>query len=149
MVLRDTNSSPDLPTSIDQFMFYYNMAMKQAPLEIKPVDGIITIDTAVIEELMEVTGPVTLDGVTYTSDNVVLELERIASLAMAEQRNRKGVLGNLMEAMLINVFESQTDMWSKIIDKAVDLGIRKHIQGYSFTPQAQVLLEKYNLAGRN
>lgn len=144
---RDTNSSPDLPTSIDQFMFYYDLAQKYAPVEIKPVDGIITIDTKVIEELMEVTGPVTVNGITFDSTNVVLELERIASLNLAEQINRKGVLGDLMEEMLVNVFESETSVWSKLIDKVVSLAVRKHIQGYMFNPAAQALVEKYNIGG--
>jgi hypothetical protein len=145
---RDTNSSPDLPTSIDNFMFYYDLGMTYAPAEIKPIDGIITIDTKVIEEMMEVTGPVTVNGLTYTPDNVVLELERIASLSQREQINRKGVLGDLMEAMLINVFESEAAVWSKLIDKGVDLAIRKHIQGYSFNEEAQALIEKYSFGGR-
>lgn len=145
---RDTNSSPDLPASIDNFMFYYDLGKRYAPTEIKPIDGIITIDTKVIEELMEVTGPVTVNGLTYNSDNVVLELERIASLSQREQINRKGVLGNLMEEMLVNVFESEADVWSKLIDKGVDLATRKHIQGYLFNEEGQALLEKYNLAGR-
>lgn len=145
---RDTNSSPDLPTSVDNFMFYYDLGMRYAPAEVKPVDGIITIDTKVIEEMMEVTGPVTVNGLTYNSENVVLELERIASLSQREQINRKGVLGNLMEEMLVNVFESETDVWSKLIDKSVDLAIRKHIQGYLFNEEGQALLEKYDFAGR-
>ena len=145
---RDTNSSPDLPTSVDNFMFYYDLGMKYAPYEIKPIDGIITIDTKVIEELIGVTGPVTVNGLTYDSENVVLELERIASLSQREQINRKGVLGDLMEEMLVNVFESETAVWSKLIDTAVSLGARKHVQGYLFDEEAQVLLEKYNFAGR-
>jgi hypothetical protein len=144
---RDTNSSPDLPTSVDNFMFYYDLGMRYAPAEIKPIDGIITIDTRVIEELMEVTGPVTVNGLTYNSENVVLELERIASLSQREQINRKGVLGDLMEEMLINVFESEADVWSKLIDKGVDLAVRKHIQGYVFDEEAQALIEKYDFGG--
>ncbi len=145
---RDTNSSPDLPSSINNFKFYYDMAQKYSPYDIKPVDGIITIDTRVIEELMEITGPVTVNGVTYDSSNVVLELERIASLNVQDQINRKGVLGDLMEEMLINVFESEVAVWSKLIDKAVDLGVRKHIQVYLFDPEAQQLVERYGLGGK-
>lgn len=144
---RDTNSSPDLPTSIDNFMFYYDLGMKYAPAEIKPIDGIITIDTKVIEELLEVTGPVTVNGLTYTSENVVLELERIASLNVQEQINRKGVLGNLMEEMLVNVFESESTLWRQLIDKAVDLAIRKHIQAYVFDEEVRTLINKYGFAG--
>lgn len=144
---RDSNSSPDLPTSIDQFMFYYNMGSKIDPTEVKPVDGIMTIDTQVIKELIDVTGPVTVNGITYTSENVILELERLASLNVLEQINRKGVLGDLMEQMLINVFESDKYLWSKLIDKVVDLSVRKHIQGFHFDEDAQALIEKYGFAG--
>lgn len=145
---RDSNISPDFPTAIDQFMYLYNIAGQIDPVEIKPVVGIFAIDTEVIAELLEVTGPVTVNGITYDSDNVVLELEKIASLALREQQNRKKVLGDLMEAMLINVFESDKNLWPKMIDKGVDLAVRKHIIGYHFDPEAQALLEKYNFAGR-
>src|SRR3990172_10867844 len=72
---RDMNYSPDFVTSMDQFLRLYNMAGRIDPVEIKPVDGIFAIDTQVISELLEVTGPVTVNGITYTKDNVVLELE--------------------------------------------------------------------------
>lgn len=145
---RDMNYSPDFITSMDQFLKFYNMAGTIAPYEIKPVDGIVAIDTNVIKELLEVTGSVTVNGITYTPDNVVLELEKIASLQLQEQVNRKRVLGDLMEAMLVNVFESDKNLWTKLIDKSVDLAMRKHVQVYLFDPEAQVLVEKYGLGGR-
>ena len=145
---RDTNNSPDLPTSVENLMFYYDLAGTIDPTTIKPIDGIITIDTRVLEELLQVTGPVTVNGFTYTADNVVLELETIASLALKDQGNRKRVLGDLMEEMLINVFESDKNLWSKLIDKGANLAVRKHIQLYMFNTPAQELLEKYNFAGR-
>ncbi len=145
---RDTNSSPDFPTSVDQFMTFYNMAGTVDPVEIKPVNGVFAIDTQVIKELLEVTGPVTVNGVTYSSDNVVLELERIASLTLSEQVGRKRVLGDLMEAMLVNLFESDKNLWPKLIEKGADLATRKHVLIYFFDPAAQALVEKYNLAGR-
>src|SRR3989344_4770103 len=145
---RDANTSPDLPTSVDNFMKSYNLAMRIDPLEIKPVRGIVTIDTQVIKELLEITGPATVNGVTYNSENVILELETIASLALKEQQGRKRVLGDLMERMLVNVFESEKGLWSQLLEKGVDLANRKHITAYSIDPEAQALLEKYNFAGR-
>lgn len=145
---RDMNYSPDFVTSMDQLMKFYNMAGTITPYDIKAVDGIFAIDTEVIRELLEVTGPVTVNGITYTPDNVVLELEKIASLQLQEQANRKRVLGDLMEAMLINVFESDRNLWTKLIDKGIDLAVRKHVQVYLFDPEAQALVEKYGLGGR-
>jgi hypothetical protein len=145
---RDKNFSPDFPTSIDAFMKSYNLAGRISPVEVKPVDGVFAIDTQVVSELLEVTGPATVNGVTYDENNVVLELEKIASLAMKEQANRKKVLGDLMERMLVNVFESDRNLWPKLIEKAVDLANRKHILVYMYDAEAQTLLEKYNFAGR-
>ncbi len=145
---RDMNSSPDFITSMDQFLKFYNMAGRLNPFEIKSIDGVIGIDTRVIQELLEVTGPVTVSGITYSKDNVVLELEKIASLELREQANRKKVLGDLMEAMLINVFQSDKNLWPKLIDRGVSLALRKHIVIYLFDQDAQTLVEKYNFAGR-
>ncbi len=145
---RDSNYNPDFPLSMDKFLSMYNLAGRISPMEIKPVDGIFAIDTDVISELLNVTGPVTVNGFTYDSNNVVLELEKLASLALREQVGRKRVLGYLMGAMLQNVFESEKNLWPKLIDKAVDLMLKKHILVYLLDPQAETLVEKYNLAGR-
>jgi hypothetical protein len=145
---RDTNYSPDFPSSVDNFMKFYDMAMPLNPSEIKPVDGVIAIDTVVLEELMEITGPVTVGGFTYNSENVVLELEKLASLALKEQVGRKDILGSLMQAMLINVFESDGNLWPALIEKGVDLAVRKHIQAFVYDPAAQALIENYKLGGR-
>lgn len=145
---RDMNYDADFVSSMDQLMKFYNLASSINPWEIKSVDGIFAIDTNVISELLEATGPVTVNGITYTKDNVVFELERIASLELSEQVNRKKVLGDLMEAMLINVFESDSNLWPKLIEKGIDLATRKHILVYLFDPEAQVLVEKYGVGGR-
>lgn len=147
--VRDMNAFPDFVMSMQQFLKFYDWAGRINPYEIKTVDGIVAIDTNVISELLDVTGPVTVNGVTYDRDNVVLELERIASLALAEQVGRKKVLGDLMEAMLINLFESDKNLWSRIIEKGVSLANRKHVQIYlPNDADAQALIEKYNFAGR-
>lgn len=145
---RDANISPDLPTAVDQFMLFWKLAMPLAPTQFKTVDGVVTINTQVLEELLEITGPVTLNGITYDASTVTLELEKVASLTLREQADRKKILGDLMEQMLINVFESDKNLWPKLIEKGMDLARRKHIQGVVFEPEAQALLEKYNLSGR-
>ncbi len=145
---RDMNYSPDFPTSMDQFMKFYSLAGRINPVDVKPVDGIFAIDTEVVRKLLEVTGPVTLNGITYTSDNVVLELEKIASLQLQEQAGRKKVLGNLMQSMLINVFQSDKNLWPKLINAGIELALEKHVQVYLFDPEAQALVEKYGYAGR-
>jgi hypothetical protein len=149
MYARDANISPDFPTAISQFNTpFYRYAMQINPEEYKPVNGYIAINTEVVREFIAITGAVTVNGVTFDENNVVLELEKIASLSLAQQANRKKVLGDLMEAMLKNVFESDSFLWSKLIDKGVDLMNRKQIFVYLNDPEAQKLVEKYNYGGR-
>lgn len=145
---RDTNISPDFPTAISQFNIYYNMAQRLNAAEFKSVNGYIGINTEVVKEFIEITGPVNVNGVIFNKDNVVLELEKIASLSLAQQANRKKVLGDLMEAMLKNVFESDSFLWPQLINKGVDLMNRKQIIVYFNDPNAQRLIEKYNYGGR-
>ncbi len=145
---RDANISPDFPTAIERFKYFYDMAGRVAPDEFKPVNGYIGINTKVVEELIEITGPVNVNGVTFSKENVVLELEKIASLQLAEQANRKKVLGDLMEAMLVNVFESNNFLWPQLVEKGIDLMNRKHIVVYMSDPVQQKLFEKYGYAGR-
>jgi len=145
---RDTNISPDFPTAIGQFNVYYNMAQRVNPAEFKSVNGYIGINTEVVKEFIEITGPVNVNGVIFNKDNVVLELEKIASLSLAQQANRKKVLGDLMEAMLKNVFESDSFLWPTLIEKGVDLMNRKQVIVYLTDPNAQRLIEKYNYGGR-
>ncbi|MBP8961002.1 DUF4012 domain-containing protein [Patescibacteria group bacterium] len=144
---RDTNFSPDFPSSVAEFMKLYNLAMSINPSVIKPVDGVFTIDTVVLEDLMEITGPVTVNGFTYNSENVVLELEKLASLTLKEQAGRKDILGHLMQAMLINVFESDGNLWPSLIEKGIDLMMRKHVLVYMNDEDAQELFTEYGLAG--
>ena len=145
---RDTNISPDFPTAITQFNVYYNMAQRVNSVDFKPVNGYIGINTEVVKEFMEITGPVNVNGVVFNKDNVVLELEKIASLSLAQQANRKKVLGDLMFAMLKNVFESDSFLWPQLINKGVDLMNRKQVLVYLNDPNAQRLIEKYGYGGR-
>lgn len=149
MYARDANISPDFPTAIERFNNpFYRLAQQVNPGEFKPVNGYFAINTEVVREFIEITGAVNVNGVVFDKDNVVLELEKIASLSLAQQANRKKVLGDLMEAMLKNVFESDSFLWPQLIEKGVDLMNRKQIMVYFNDPNAQKLVEKYNYGGR-
>jgi hypothetical protein len=145
---RDANISPDFPTAIDKFGLYYKLAAGVNPSEYKPINGYIGINTEVVKEFIEITGAVNVNGVTFNKDNVVLELEKIASLNLAQQVGRKKVLGDLMESMLKNVFESDSFLWPQLIEKGVDLMNRKQIVIFLADPASQKLIEKYGYGGR-
>ena len=51
--MRDSNLSPDVPTSAEKFEEMYKMLGNGLPY-----DGIIYIDTQVVEEILKVIGPI-------------------------------------------------------------------------------------------
>jgi hypothetical protein len=64
--LRDMNLSPDFKTSMDTF-YGYAKSLPQMP---KDLDGIVTVDTQVLTDLIKVLGPVDVAGFgTFTTEN--------------------------------------------------------------------------------
>ncbi len=84
--LRDSNLSPDLPTSMGQFEKLYGFLGEGIPW-----DGIIMIDTHVLEDMIKLTGPIEVFGTTFSADNdkrcncpnVIYELENNVQNAAA------------------------------------------------------------------
>ena len=61
--MRDSNLSPDLPTAAAEFERIYQLLGEGLPF-----DGIIYIDTFVVEEFIKITGPIDVFGTSYSSE---------------------------------------------------------------------------------
>ena len=128
--MRDSNISPDLPTSAKEFERIYALLGEGIPF-----DGIITIDTQVVEELIKITGPINVFGITYSAEidercncpNVVYELEHYAEISSKGESDRKAILGTLMQQMLAKILGSGTDKIPAVLNAVVTLANDKHI----------------------
>ena len=148
--MRDSNLSPDLPTSIKQFetMYFYLG-------EGLPFDGVIMIDTHVVEELIKITGPVEVFGTKYSADqdprcscpNVIFELENYSQIIEKGEEDRKAILGTLMQQILAKSLSSSTQKLPEFINTAVKLANAKHIMLYMHDGGTQVALSKLNWTG--
>jgi hypothetical protein len=102
--LRDSNFSPDFPTNARKAVDFYAMGDGQ-----ERFDGVIGITTEVLSSVLEITGPVTLDGFpgTYTAEKAVLDLEYQVEQGYKSQNiemgERKSVLKTLGDAILLKV----------------------------------------------
>lgn len=141
---RDANFSPDFKVSADKFYWFWQLVPNPK------LDGIFAIDTYVPQELLEVLGPVKVVDYEkdFTHENIVEELEIYATIVRKEQPGRKKLIGLLMEALQVKLFESPKEQWSALFKVGIDLLLDKHILLYSFDPEVQTLFEKYNLSGR-
>lgn len=149
--MRDSNISPDLPTAAFEFERMYSLLGDGLPF-----DGIITIDTQVVEELISITGPVEVYGTTYSAEkdprcncpNVIYELEHYAEVAAKGEKDRKAVLGTLMQQILGRALGSGVDKVPDFLTSGVRLANDKHIMFFMHNLRIQQALSKLNWTGQ-
>ncbi|MBI2335114.1 DUF4012 domain-containing protein [Candidatus Daviesbacteria bacterium] len=148
--MRDSNISPDLPTSALEFERIFKLLGSGLPF-----DGIIYIDSQVVEELIEVTGPIDVFGTTYSGEtdkrcncpNVIYELESYAEIAAKGEQDRKAVLGVLMQQILAKALGADVEKLPQLIETIARLANHKHIMFYMHDQNTQSALSKLNWTG--
>lgn len=147
--MRDSNFSPDVPTSAQEFEKMYSF------LKGDSFDGIIFIDTQVVEELIELTGPIDVYGTKYSSEvdkrcncpNVIYELENYAEIAAKGEKDRKAILGVLMQQILAKALGTQTEKLPELIELVARLANEKHILFFMHEGATQQALTHLNWTG--
>lgn len=148
--MRDSNLSPDLPSSMQEFERMYKMLGEGLNY-----DGIITIDTKVVEEIIKITGPIEVFGTKYSGaiddrcscPNVIYELEKYSQVVEKGEVDRKAILGPLMQQLLAKSIGTTSDKLPAFIDTGVKLANQKHIMFYMHDARTQQALSKINWTG--
>ena len=148
--MRDSNISPDVPTSAKEFERMFELLGGGLPF-----DGIIYIDSQVVEELIEVTGPIDVYGTTYSSEvdkrcncpNVIYELESYAEIAAKGEQDRKAILGVLMQQILARSIGADVGKLPQLIETIARLANHKHVMFYMHENALQNALSKLNWTG--
>ena len=123
--LRDANLSPDFYLSMKKFEEMYEYAGGR-----EEVDGIIAIDTFVLQKLIDVLGPIPAYGIQFTNEiveecncpQVIYELEKYADQPVGYMRTeRKGIIGVLMNAIMQKALGiSPGQYWPRLIETSLN-----------------------------
>ncbi len=148
--MRDSNLSPDVPTSAKEFERMYQLLGEGLPF-----DGIIYIDSQVVENLIEVTGPIDVYGTKYSAEvdkrcncpNVIYELESYAEIAAKGEKDRKAVLGVLMQQILSKSVGGDVEKLPQLIETIATLANHKHVMFYMHDGPTQKALSSINWTG--
>lgn len=148
--MRDSNISPDFPTAAKEFERMYELLGEGLPF-----DGIIAIDTQVVEELITLTGPVEALGTTYSASldkrcncpNVIYELEHYAEVAAKGEADRKAVVGTLMQQILARSLGAEPQKMPDFLTTGIRLANDKHILFYMHDQKTQTALNKLGWTG--
>jgi hypothetical protein len=135
-----SNWSPDFPTWAQQALEFYEMV--NGPQD---VEGVIAVDLVVLQRLLAVTGPKTiqiegLGPVTFDATNAVLEMERLTRQSFEPTSDRKSVIGQLADAVLSDLLALPSEKWGEAIRTVRRLGDEKHIQLLMRSPEEQTLV---------
>jgi len=153
--LRDMNISPDFPTSIKEFLGYYNKLTGNKD----KIDAVIALDTNFLVDLVKVLGRVGVSGFgNFSADpdkrcdgcpQIIYQLEWIAGRPRNYiETDRKGFLGPLMNSLLSNAMGSEKSKIGPLAQAGIDNIFQKHILFYFIDPEMQKAAELANIAGK-
>ncbi len=145
---RDSNWSPDFAVASQKTLELYAVQQGVAASDISAVIG---ITPTVMEEILRLTGPITLNGETYTSDDFTQKLEYEVEYGYANKgqtfSQRKQALQDLTGAMMARLTKDVFLHWGDFWALAQKLLAEKQIIAYSSVPSAQDILVNKNWAG--
>lgn len=112
---RDSNWSPDFLESAQKFEQFYTAEGG----DLQNIDGVIAVTPTFIASLLDVTGPITAQGISFTKENLVETLQYQVELGFLRQgvsdAERKEVIGvlasNLMKELEALPKQEWFDLW--------------------------------------
>lgn len=164
--LRDMNYSPDYKVAMDLF------STEAAKVGMKEIDGIISVDTDLLVNLLGALGEIGVPGFGNFSTKtepkcncpqVIYELESFADiegpiiwdpltgkiiLRPANSDNRKKIIGPLMNSILANAFAQPKEKIPSLLNAIFTSVIEKHVLFYLYDESAQKAVEGFGIAGR-
>lgn len=104
---RDSNFSPDFPTNVAKAKYFYKLAGRNAD----KFDGFIAVNAQVFNDVLALTGPITVPGYSteFDSTDGSLKLEEIVEKAYImnpelDTQNRKMIMKTMMPIIIDKLF---------------------------------------------
>lgn len=103
---RDSNFSPDFPTNVEKAKYFYRLAGRSSDF-----DGVIAVNAEVFNDVLELTGPITVPGynITFNGADGALKLEeyvekRYIMNPEIDTQNRKEIMKKMAPMMIEKLF---------------------------------------------
>lgn len=168
--LRDINWDPDFPSTARKAieMYYKELAVAQdlekqinardprnKPTETaypsEEIDGLIAITPEIIEGILRITGPITVDGIQFTADNFQDELEFRVGFEYRElgisDSARKDIIRHLADALQAKVMALPYQKALDVLNVGLDSLAAKSILLYHNDEALQKMIVERGWAG--
>ena len=142
---RDSNWSPDFSESSKKALELYK---GEQGLLADNIDAVIAITTTVLEEVLKVVGPVTVQDIKFTHENVIEKLEYEVEYGYYDRGiadiDRKQIMKEISDALLTKIKDTilqNIDNYREMVQKLI---VEKHVLAYS---QNRILQENFKNLG--
>lgn len=110
---RDSNWSPDFPTSAAQALFFY-----EREGGVKNADGVIAITPTTISELLRLVGSIKIGSIEFTADNFVGKLQEYVDKGYLvdgqTDSQRKDIIGVMTKELVDRLMKLPVTQWKDI-----------------------------------
>jgi len=142
---QDANWFFDFPTSAEKIIWFYYKAGGPT------VDGLITLNTFVLKDILAMTGPVDMPqyGRTITADNFIEEIQTVVEFEYDRQLNRpKQIIADLAPVLIERLFEFQESQYLGLTDILAKNLAEKDLLLYFTDDQTEKLVRDLDWAGQ-
>jgi hypothetical protein len=145
--LRDSNWSPDFPESAEKALWFYQQ--ERGP--VTDFDGVIAVTPTFIESLIELTGDLQIQNITFTKENFIDTLQYQVEQGYYRQgipeSERKEVIGTLAEVLMYRILALPQSKWDDLWTTFIKDVERKQILIYLRDTELQQIIEDENWGG--
>lgn len=146
---RDSNWSPDFALSAQKSLEIYRAEKGEYAWE---VDVVVGITPTLFEEILRISGPVTVNGIEFTAENFTEKLEYEVEYGYAKRgipfSERKNIMGDLARSLSKRAVKEAVLRWSRYAELLPRLVREKHLMVYSSHDDEQKIIDEQNLGGK-
>ncbi len=148
---RDANWSPDFAQSSQDAITLLRQEFAVIDQPVPQIDGVLGLTPDVVERVLAMIGPITVDGIVFESETFTETLEYEVEVNFANRgiafEDRKVIVSHLMDAMLEKLYDVPIDDWPALFSVMHDSFINKHIALYSADEVAQGIFDDAGWSG--
>lgn len=138
---RDANWSPDFPTSAQAAAQLLRQEVSFLGQPVPEIHGVLGFTPTLASRLINLTGPITIDGITFNSDNIRDLLEYEVEYGFKEKDipfdERKAIVSELSNELIDRLMNLPTTKWTDLFAVILDSFADKQIHLYSFDESTQ------------
>ncbi|MBI1907800.1 DUF4012 domain-containing protein [Candidatus Uhrbacteria bacterium] len=148
---RDSNWSPDFPASAKDSVQLLRQEVAYAGQPVPEVHGALMFTPTFIARLLAMTGPVTVDDQTFTSDNIADKLEYQVEIGYAEQglppHQRKEVVARMTDIVVDRLLALPASEWPELFGILTEGFSEKELALWSADEETQAIYHDAGWSG--